>query len=362
MKTRSLLACIAAGLLAVAPAARAQSGSADEAARRAEEKARQKAEQQLREAERQVREAERQMREAERQMREAERQMREAEREMRDAARGIAHHAGEYAAQAMKKAMVVFEDRPRIGVILRSERDLAVDAIGAEIIGVTPGSPADEAGMKVGDVVVRVNGERVAVPGDPGQGGKKAPSPAGRLQELVGGLDEDEAAVIEIRRGNETKTLSVTPRRMGGPLVGAWRGMPHEAELKRLQEELTRQLAPAARRYVRLWRDLELTALTPELGEYFGATEGVLVTRAPHDPALPLKAGDVIVKVGGRPASSPSAVLSPLAGRRGAEPVSLEVLRKGKLLTLEVASSLAPMPSPPEHPASPAKPQRGQSM
>lgn len=342
MRMRYLLALIAAGLLAAGPGAQAQSGAGDEAARRAEEKARQRAEQQLREAERQ--------------MREAERQMRDAERQMRDAARTMARHAGEYAAQEMKKAMVVFEDRPRIGVILRSERDPATDAIGAEIIGVTPGGPADEAGMKVGDLVVKVNGERVAAPGDPSQGGKKAPAPAGRLQELVGGLDEGETAVIEVRRGNETKTLSVNPRRMGGPLVGSWRGFAHEAELKRLQEQLTREMAPLARRHVRLWRDLELTALTPELGEYFGATDGVLVTRAPQDPSLPLKAGDVILKVGGRPVASPSTVLGSLAGRLGADPVSLEVLRKGKILTFEVATGAEAEPAPPAPPARPAPP------
>lgn len=361
MTTGSLQVLIAVGLLAAVPWVEAQSAAGDEAARRAEEKARAKAEQQLREAERQ-------MREAERQMREAERQMREAERQMRDAAREAGRHAGEYAAQAMKKAMVVFEDRPRIGVILRSDRDPATDAIGAEIIGVTPGGPADEAGMRVGDVIVRVNGERVAAPGDPGQGGKKSPSPAGRLQELVGGLDEDEAAVIEIRRGNETKTLSVTPRRMGGPLVGTWHGLKHEAELKRLQEELSREIAPRAQRFMTLWRDLELTALTPELGEYFGATDGVLVTRAPGDGSLHLKAGDVILKVNGRPAGSPVSVLSSLAGRSGGDTVNLEVLRKGKLISVDVEAADLSRPSPPEHPASPAppappaRPQGGQSM
>jgi hypothetical protein len=46
--------------------------------------------------------------------------------------------------------------------------------------------------------------------------------------------------------------------------------------------------------------DLDLVDLNPDLGEYFGSKTGVLVVKAPSDSTIPLKAGDVILKIDGR--------------------------------------------------------------
>ena len=46
-------------------------------------------------------------------------------------------------------------DRPRLGVTFVMSDD------GAEIVAVTPGSPAEEVGIQVGDVITKVNGQRV---------------------------------------------------------------------------------------------------------------------------------------------------------------------------------------------------------
>src|SRR2546427_12533397 len=54
------------------------------------------------------------------------------------------------------------------------------------------------------------------------------------------------------------------------------------------------------------WGDLELVSLNSDLGEYFGAKDGVLVVRAPADSSLPLKGGDVITSIGGRKPANPS--------------------------------------------------------
>src|SRR5256884_8997891 len=48
------------------------------------------------------------------------------------------------------------------------------------------------------------------------------------------------------------------------------------------------------------WGDLELVSLNPDLGDYFGTKEGILVVKAPADSTLPLKGGDVILSIGGR--------------------------------------------------------------
>src|SRR3989442_6978209 len=60
------------------------------------------------------------------------------------------------------------DNRGRIGVIVDTKPDAAGDKVGARIEGVTPGGPAEKAGLKVGDVITRFNG---AVLGGAGSGG-----------------------------------------------------------------------------------------------------------------------------------------------------------------------------------------------
>src|SRR5947207_10253356 len=50
------------------------------------------------------------------------------------------------------------DNRGRIGVIVDTKADAAGDKVGARIEGVTPGGPAEKAGLKVGDVITRFNG------------------------------------------------------------------------------------------------------------------------------------------------------------------------------------------------------------
>ena len=45
---------------------------------------------------------------------------------------------------------------------------------------------------------------------------------------------------------------------------------------------------------------MELASITPKLGAYFGATDGVLVVQAPENDAFKLEDGDVIQSIDGR--------------------------------------------------------------
>src|SRR2546422_11155489 len=51
-----------------------------------------------------------------------------------------------------------FGERGRIGVIVDPKANSAGDKVGARIDGITPGGPAEEAGVEVGDVITRFNG------------------------------------------------------------------------------------------------------------------------------------------------------------------------------------------------------------
>ena len=80
---------------------------------------------------------------------------------------------------------------------------------------------------------------------------------------------------------------------------------------------------------------LELVELNPDLGDYFGTREGLLVVRAPADTAVPLKSGDVILSIDGRKPQSARHAHRILGSYEGGERAKVEVLRKRKRTTLE---------------------------
>jgi S1-C subfamily serine protease len=80
--------------------------------------------------------------------------------------------------------------------------------------------------------------------------------------------------------------------------------------------------------------DLELAPLNPDLGAYFGATEGILVIHAPTNPSLGLKGGDVVLSVDGRKPSNPSSLIRILRSYDEGDSFKLEVLRQKKRETI----------------------------
>ncbi len=88
---------------------------------------------------------------------------------------------------------------------------------------------------------------------------------------------------------------------------------------------------------VRLARlpNLELVALNPDLGEYFGTDQGVLVVNVPEESELNLQAGDVIQAIDGREVRSPSHAMRILRSYEADEEVSFQVMRKQRTLTIQ---------------------------
>jgi hypothetical protein len=81
--------------------------------------------------------------------------------------------------------------------------------------------------------------------------------------------------------------------------------------------------------------EIELAPVNPQLGSYFGTTEGVLVVDVPDPAPLGLKAGDVVLGVDGRAVSSPRQLLRVLGSYDPGEPLQLEVMRQKKRITLK---------------------------
>ncbi len=72
---------------------------------------------------------------------------------------------------------------------------------------------------------------------------------------------------------------------------------------------------------------VRFTELNPGLGAYFGAEQGVLVLDAPEDNALQLKAGDVIVRIGGEEIRATADVVRALRDYETGDTVTLAIRR-----------------------------------
>src|SRR5438093_1090593 len=214
--------------------------------------------------------------------------------------------------------------RGRIGVVVRTDASPETDKTGAKIEGVTPGGPADKAGLKVGDIITKFNGTSLAAvkAEDEDQSG-----PGTKLVELARKLTPDDTVQVEYRRGNDTKQATLVAADLGPRFQMEMPWPPDTALGPMLGMDHFEMFGSP-------WGNLELVSLNADLGEYFGTKEGVLVVKAPADSSLPLKGGDVITSIGGRKPANPSHAMRILRSYETGETVSIEILRKQKRMSL----------------------------
>jgi len=147
------------------------------------------------------------------------------------------------------------------------------EANGLIVAGVDPGGPAEQAGLRVGDVILRVDGR------------------------TVGSADELEEQVGEARPGSR---LAVVVRRDGGELPPLSIVTRRESPSRRPRAVLTEG---------REWRGARLSPLPESLRRQMAAPGGsLMVVRVAGDsPAsrAGLEPGNVIVRVGGRTLDAP---------------------------------------------------------
>jgi S1-C subfamily serine protease len=223
---------------------------------------------------------------------------------------------------------------------------------GVEVVGVSPGGPAEQAGLKAGDVLVAVDGLALKRSGDRG--------PNAQLVEHMRGVEPGRVVKVDYLRGGQRRSASVTAAPAEPPMIRVLR--------ERLAGPLAEGLAlPGLEGLLgpeRGLRSLELVALTPKLGQYFGTDRGLLVVRTPDAAGLPLEEGDVLQTIDGRTPENPGHAFRILRSYQSGEKVKLGVLRQRKSLTLEATLPAPdargevgphrrpPMPPPPPSPAS----------
>ncbi len=218
------------------------------------------------------------------------------------------------------------DNRGRIGVIVDPKADAAGDKLGARVEGITPGGPAEKAGLKVGDVITRFNG--TALGGAQSEDDEHS-GPGMKLIELARQLEPGDTTQVEYRRGNDARKATIVAEDLGG---SAWTGQMEMPEMGAFENMMPKmRLGPGNDfefAFGSPWGGIELVELNPDLGDYFGTREGVLVVSAPEDSTLALKGGDVIVSIGGRKPTSPMQAMRIIRSYDPGESVTLDVLRK----------------------------------
>lgn len=201
---------------------------------------------------------------------------------------------------------------------------------GAFVTEVVAGGPAATAGLAAGDVVLSFDGEKVRS--------------SRHLSRLIEETPEGREVPIEVMRAGAPRTLRVKPRaaQSFGEL-GALNRLHERFPADRFQfgnlDSFTYSFSPfMSGTYGRAGRlGVQVQDLSGQLGEYFGVTEGALVTSVnDNTPAKTagLKAGDVITAINGQPVGSSADVTRRLLGNDAK--VSLTIVRDRKPMTVEL--------------------------
>src|SRR3989449_2970841 len=219
------------------------------------------------------------------------------------------------------------DNRGRIGVVVRTDASPESDKLGAKLEAVTPGGPAEKAGLKAGDIITKFNGTGLAgvKSEDEDESG-----PGKKLIELARKLAPGDTVQIEYRRGGDTKTATLVAEDidMAWSFVAphiAPTPMPHLDGPEMMMEPRAFGFC-----FGDSWCELDLVTLNGDLGEYFGTKEGVLVVKAPADSSLPLKGGDVITSIGGGEPGHPPHAMRILPSDEKGEKGAVESLREQK--------------------------------
>lgn len=218
-----------------------------------------------------------------------------------------------------------------LGVTVRDVRPAEAGGerpAGVLIDDVQPGSAAEKAGLKRGDVLVEFDGERV----------RSARQFSRLVQETAPGRTVKATLLRDGRRSDVDVTPSDDDRRADVTIHGDWGDYMRDfgRDLGRLGDRFNFDFdldgLGSGRRL-----GVTVEQLTGQLADYFGAKQGLLVTSVTEDSAASragLKAGDVITSVDGRSIRTRQDLVIALREAR-ADEVSIAIVRDRKETTVK---------------------------
>ena len=238
-------------------------------------------------------------------------------------------HARTFVYSVGPESMQFGAHRGRMGINVDLRPNAATDSIGARVAGLTPDGAAGRAGVQVGDIITRVNGTRLTASdaaADRGDDNDEDQSrPAMRLLRIASRLDPGDTVRLDVRRGTQAQTFTFVAgesdmdrvvERMRMPM---WHDMPGMGDGPNVRAFAFMNDGPS---------DIELVKVNAGLAEYFGTSDGLLVVDVGADTALGLRAGDVILSIGGRRPTSPAQAMRILSTYDSGETVPFEIMRQ----------------------------------
>jgi len=210
--------------------------------------------------------------------------------------------------------------------------DLKTD-YGAIINEVIPESPADEAGLREDDIIIKFNGNRIWDSRELTDFVRdQSPGDEVTLTIIRDGREQELTLTLDRRRARDMTWGYSSPRAPGAPRVPSAPSVPGVPDVPHIYH-----FGGNPHGFV----GVQLQNLNEQLGKYFGVEngDGVLITEVEEESpaeAAGLKAGDVIVAVDGELIDDASDVREIIADQREGEAVDIEIVRERQRQTLAV--------------------------
>ena len=238
-------------------------------------------------------------------------------------------------APELEQKLLAFAPGGQIGLSIRDlnedELKAGKPASGVIVEEVEADSPAQKAGFKVGDVVAEFDGERV-------RGTRQ-------FIRLVQETSAGKTVAVVVTRDGQRVTLNVEPR--AGGSVSDWNG-PSDFVFKKLPApKASPPMVLKRDSFPRVFEDfvvgasqlgISVNELSPQLSEYFGTKEGVLVTTVRDDSNASragLKAGDVITSLNGGTVTTAADVRRRTQQLESGAEFTIAIVRDKKPMTLK---------------------------
>jgi len=225
------------------------------------------------------------------------------------------------AAEAPESSTDELPRRAVLGINIANGRESGGPVEGVIIIGITPGGPAAAAGLQVDDVIVEIDGVSLMAASELEANRK--------LLAFMADVSPDDELKVIYLRGGRANQAALTADELD-PTMITEPGLPFMRDLERLSRQFGEDFIEPLKyrwRHHGLFAGMELVAVTPELGRYFGTDYGLLVIRGPDNAAIDLQDGDVIREIGGRRPQDPGHAMRILRSYEAGEEVIISIMR-----------------------------------
>lgn len=263
-----------------------------------------------------------------------------------------------------------FTNRARLGISVSTAQSTEDDRLGVVIDEVQEDSPAEAAGLRIGDIIISIEGFLLTEAIESDLEGDLDPDeslPAQRLLALARSFEEGEPVEVRYLRDGTERVADIEPAHLGFAEFD-FGGAFDSEEFEALMENALSLREGAERNFFRwapeapgsgfrvfmnddsnhcpgdsgrgLYMELagagrgcvagaEFRELNPRLGEYFGTDTGLLVIDVDDESPLGLMPGDVVLTIDGREVDDLDRLRRILGSYNHGEEITFEVMRKG---------------------------------